>query len=774
MTGRRRRFTARAPATLVIPLLVFVLGCSPGAPSFDELRDDGDYNILLITIDTLRADHLGAYGSTEVDTPVIDRLAATGVTFERAYTPTPLTLPAHSSLMTGTYPAFHGVRDNGAFVIPDEIDTMATVFSRHGYQTAAFVAAFVLDSRWGLAGGFDTYFDEFVLPKQEVIGLGAVQRNGEEVVDEALAWLRSARTDPFFLWVHLYDPHSPYTPPEPYRSRYEGRPYLGEIAYTDAQIGRLLAGLDEQIRARTIVVLLADHGEGLGDHGEIEHGFFVYEEAIHVPLIVNTPFEQLHGVRRTEFVSLVDVMPTILEMVRLPVPDAVQGESMVGLLGNEESPWRDAVYAESFYPRLHFGWSELKTLRGDRYKLIMSPEPELFDLQEDPGERANVADQMNTAFAALSRQLTLLDATYSEGAEHSAVIELDEETRARLAALGYLSTFAADVDDGEVLPNPRDKIDIYNDLLRAKGLKLRGELDAAEAVLEGILVDDPGVIDAYVTLGTLYSQRGRQEAALATYEAALGHKPGDLSLVLLLVGANIKLARFDRALQVIADFEDMLPEDPRLYYTRGNLHRYLNEESAAIADYELSLAINPDAAPAWTALAGMRVSVRQFAGAREAVDRALEINPDVTDGNFVDGQLLQRARDMAGAERAYLRELEVSPRHLRAAYNLSIVYRELNQEPQEERYLRLALDINPNFPLTHLYLARLYLRHNQNLDAAIRMTEWALQQALDERDSAFAHFLLADLYNRTGDESLARENLRRGEAIRRRLLGAQR
>jgi len=659
----RQRWLARATGAALLPCLVFVTGCSASGPSFDELRDDNDYNVLLITVDTLRADRLGAYGFTEVETPVIDRLAATGVTFEHAYSPTPLTLPSHSSLMTGTYPAFHGVRDNGGFVIPPDLDTLATVFSRNGYETAAFVGAFVLDSRWGLGGGFDTYFDQFVLPKQEVVGLGAVQRTGEEVIDEALGWLQRDRTDPFFMWVHLYDPHTPYTPPEPYRSRYDGRPYLGEIAYTDAQLGRLLAGLDGHTRARTIVVLASDHGEGLDEHGEIEHGFFVYEEAIRVPLIVNAPFEQLEGLRRDEFVSLVDLMPTILEMARLPVPDAVQGESMVGLLGNEEPPWRDAVYAESYYPRLHFGWSELKTLRGERFKLIASPEPELFDLQADPGERVNVADQMNTAFADLSRQLTEWDARYSEGAEHSASLELDEETRARLAALGYLSTFAAEVVDGEILPNPADKIGIYNDLLRAKGLKLRGKLDEAESVLEAILVDDPGVIDAHVTLGTLYSQRGRHEEALATYEAALGYKPGDLSLVLLLVGVNIKLMRFDRALQVIADFDDMLPDDPRLYYTRGNLRRYTGDDGAAIADYERSLAINPDAAAAWSALAGTRVDARQFAGAREAVDRALAIDPDVADANFVNGQLLQHDGDLEAAERPEAPACCLQPQH---------------------------------------------------------------------------------------------------------------
>jgi len=417
----RNAVTLTRICTVLLPIVVVLVGCSSVPASFDELRDDGEYNILLVTIDTLRADRVGAYGFEEVDTAVIDGLAERGVTFERAYSPTPLTLPAHSSLMSGTYPGFHGVRDNGAFVLPSELDTLAKVFSRAGYETAAFV----LDSRWGLSGGFDTYFDEFILPKEEVIGLGAVQHEAEEVVDEALAWLREPRADPFFLWVHLYDPHTPYTPPEPYLSRYEGRPYLGEIAYTDAQLGRLLAGLDETTRARTFIVLASDHGEGLGDHEEIEHGFFVYEEAIRVPLIISTPYEDLHGVRRAELVSLVDVMPTVLEMMRLPIPESVQGESMVPLLGSREHPWREVVYAESYYPRLHFGWSELKTVRGERYKLIMSPEPELYDLEADPGEGVNVADSNYTELAALDRWLTELDGLYTEGAESNEVIELD-------------------------------------------------------------------------------------------------------------------------------------------------------------------------------------------------------------------------------------------------------------------------------------------------------------------------------------------------------------
>jgi tetratricopeptide (TPR) repeat protein len=400
----------------------------------------------------------------------------------------------------------------------------------------------------------------------------------------------------------------------------------------------------------------------------------------------------------------------------------------------------------------------------------MSPEPELYDLEADPGETVNVAASSYNQLTALDDHLLELDRLYTEGAQSNATIELDEEARARLASLGYIGTFAAEVEEGETLPNPRDKIDVYNELLRAKGLKLRGEYEEAAAVLEGILADDAGVIEAYITLGSLYSDLGRHEDAIPILENALGHKPGDLSLVLLLVSQNTKLARYDRALEVIADFEDLLPEDPRLYYTRGNLLRYTGETEAAIADYERSIAINPDAAAAWAALAATRVMAKRYDSAREAVDRALAIDPDVVDGNFVNGQLLQRDRDLRGAEAAYLRELEISPRHLRSAYNLSIVYRELGREPEEERYLRKAIEINPRFPLSYLYLARIYLRAGQNLEEAISITEWAVGQELDDPDLAFAYFLLADLYGRNGNDQRARENLRRAREIEQRLI----
>jgi hypothetical protein len=354
--GRRvPRPGALAVLASVSAIVLLTIGCGPGASpgaNLDQLRGDRKLNVLLVTLDTTRADHIGVYGFDQVDTPVIDGLAARGVTFMRAYASTPLTLPSHTSLFTGTHPPYHGVRDNGVHVAPEGLQTLAESFQQAGYRTGAFVGAFVLDSRWGLAQGFDRYFDDFELPKQQEIFLGRVQRPGSEVIDTALAWAGEDDTTPFFMWVHLYDPHTPYDPPEPFRSRY-ANPYVGEIAWTDSLVGRLTSWLDDSGRSDdTYVAVTADHGESLGEHGENEHGLLLYESAIRVPLIIATPFDEPRGIQRHEPVSLIDVMPTMLELTGLQTPEVVHGRSLVPLFtqDTEVEGWPDEpVYAETFY-----------------------------------------------------------------------------------------------------------------------------------------------------------------------------------------------------------------------------------------------------------------------------------------------------------------------------------------------------------------------------------------------------------------------------------------
>ena len=359
--GRRRLIQGATLATL----LVLLQACT-GRPS-------GPANVLIVTLDTLRADRIGAYGYAAARTPVLDGLAARGARFANATTTTPLTLAAHTSLFTGTFPTYHGVRDNTGFYVDDSLQTLAETLKARGYRTAGFVGAFVLDGRWGIAQGFDEYVDDFDLGEDVGPGLDAIQRRGSEVVDKAAGWLHGVGDQPFFGWVHLYDPHTPYDAPAEFASRFPDTrdgAYDAEIAYTDSQVGRLLAALETAGHLDdTLVVVLADHGEQLGEHDEQAHGFFVYDASVQVPLIMAGPGVTPRVV--PDQVRIVDVMPTVLDLLQVPGPAPMQGTSLGPTLAGERVDL--LAFAESWYPRFHYGWSELRAVRDGRFKFILAP-----------------------------------------------------------------------------------------------------------------------------------------------------------------------------------------------------------------------------------------------------------------------------------------------------------------------------------------------------------------------------------------------------------------
>src|SRR5712692_398562 len=356
----------RAVAVAGLALALLVSSRCSSAPDWLSGRSNRPLNLLLISSDTLRADHLGSYGYAPARTPQLDALAARGLRFGQATTVVPLTLPAHASLMTGTFPGYNGVRDNGGFYLPDGQVTLAETLRGHGYRTGGFVGSFVLDSRWGIGQGFDRYFDDFDLTKYEGVGMDVVQRRGDEVVDEALKWLGQEREQPFFAWVHLYDPHTPYEAPAPFRAGYPATltgAYDAEIAWTDSLVWRLLESLASDGRLqRTLVVAVGDHGESLGEHGEQTHGFFIYDATVRIPLIVAGPGVPVREV--SDQVRIVDVMPTALALLGVAVPREVQGRSLTPL-GRGEHLGLLAL-SETWYPRYHYGWSELRAARDGR------------------------------------------------------------------------------------------------------------------------------------------------------------------------------------------------------------------------------------------------------------------------------------------------------------------------------------------------------------------------------------------------------------------------
>ena len=413
-------------------------------------------NLLIVTLDTTRTDYLSTYGSARAFTPGLDRLASSGVVFDQATSVAPLTLPAHSSLFTGLLPPRHGVRDNADRPLAAEHETLAEILHARGFRTAAFVASAVLSRTRGLSQGFDVYGDG---SSTDPWNRPRADRPGEEVVGEALAWLREQGTARFFLWVHLHDAHAPYAPPAPFDALYPGDPYAGEVAYADAQLEWLT---EEVARAghleNTIIIVAGDHGESLGEHGEREHGMFLYESVTRVPLVIRAP--GLRPRRVASVTRLVDVMPTALDLLGLEIPAADGVSLQPWMRGGVQTLALDG-YAESLYPA-RFGWSPIRSLRDERFKLIAAPRPELYDLQRDPLEQHNVYAARVSVAEAMSRRLAALDATASSPVDRP--FELPPEALDRLRSLGYVGGASGSAArSGNGVADVKDHIQEFND-----------------------------------------------------------------------------------------------------------------------------------------------------------------------------------------------------------------------------------------------------------------------------------------------------------------------
>src|SRR6202051_4208203 len=378
-------------------------------------------NVVLITIDTLRADHVGCYGAQMVKTPTLDALAHDGIVFERAISQVPLTWPSHAVILTGTYPFQNGVQDFTGQPLAQQFRTVSQAFQQAGYATGAVVSAFVLDRSWGLARGFDFYDDAFSAETFQKKEIGLVDRRAGESVTHAIAWLKKTPRRPFFLWLHLYDPHSPYDPPEPYRSEYRSHLYDGEIAYADHELGNLVSWLKQNhLYDASLIVALSDHGESLGEHGEDEHGFFVYNATVHVPLIVKPPVGSgFPAGRRSDPVEAAAVAPTLLQLAGLkppkpasaPIYSQFQSESLLATKagnGTTTVATEDSAYSETFYPFSSFGWSPLYAFESRRFHFIQAPTPELYDLEADPGETRNIVAEQPAAADVLREKLQVL------------------------------------------------------------------------------------------------------------------------------------------------------------------------------------------------------------------------------------------------------------------------------------------------------------------------------------------------------------------------------
>ena len=553
----------RALAVLLASGLI-AAGCRPDpAPAASPAAPaPGRRSVLLVTIDTLRADRLGCYGDAAARTPRIDALAAQGTLFERAYTPAPITLPAHASLFTGLIPPAHGVRGNGAFALAPGKPTLAEALRRHGLATAAFVGGFPLSRRFGLDRGFDHYDDR--MAKAGGVHYEYAERRGTEVVDAAVAWL-AGRPGPVFAWVHLFDPHAPYDPPPAYAVA--GDPYRGEIASVDAAFARLLEAWDARPEP-DVVAVTADHGEAFGEHGEQSHSLFVYDVTLRVPLLVRAPGVAA-GRRAPEPVSLVDLGATLLALAGAPG----------GLPGtNLFAPAAAApLYAETLAPRLDFGWSELRSIREGRHKLIRAPRPELFDVVADPAETRDLAASEPRTVARLAAALDAMLAGAGEGESRR---DVDPETSERLRALGYVQAPGAAGTGAD----PKDKVEVASRIARAAG-PFASHVEAI-AAYRAIVALDPGVPVVNLRLADALLRAGRGRESVPYFEKVIAAAPRSADPYVGLATAHAQAGRMDAAAKALAGALEVDPASGQAHFNLGEIARVRGDVDAARRSYE--------------------------------------------------------------------------------------------------------------------------------------------------------------------------------------------
>lgn len=522
----------RQSGLLVAVLLAAVAsGCRPQEEALRFPRAP----IVLISIDTLRADRLPAYGYDGVETPSLDALASESLLFESAWSHYPLTLPSHTSMLSGLLPPRHGVRDNAGYELEAGIRPWLPERLRAaGYATGAFVSSYVLRAATGLARGFDHYDDEIERPAGA--SLDAAQREGLATVARAAAWVRGRSETPFFLFLHLYEPHTPYAPPEPFASRYAD-PYDGEVATVDLVVGGFLEELRRLgLYERSILVFTADHGEGLGDHGEQQHGVFLYPSTTHVPLLLRLPGARRGGERIADAVALADLAPTLAGLAGIELGASPDGSSLLAAKPGDAAQRR--IYAETYYPRLHFGWSDLKALHDARWSFVEAPEPELYDRLADPRLETNLVERERRLFAARRAEVREIDRPLAPPAA------ADEETAARLAALGYLSGGARTLEGP--LPDPKSQRHLIGDI--ENGFLAFGErrFTAAAAHFERVLAENDGMFDIWSFLARSRKESGDLDGAARAWERAL-EISGDPGVALAAANVLLELGRYDEA-----------------------------------------------------------------------------------------------------------------------------------------------------------------------------------------------------------------------------------
>lgn len=670
-------------------LALLAAGCRKERPGGDLLPSRRG-PIIVISIDTLRADHLPLYGYNGVKTPNIDALARDGIAFEEAWAHAPLTLPSHVAMLSGELPAGNGVRDNVGYRFDAAAHaTIPSLLKKEGYATGAAVSAYVLRGSTGLAAAFDFYDDE--MDRSEGASLGEVQRSGIRTLAVSEKWIDTKRERPFFFMLHLYEPHAPYDPPEPFRSEYARHEYDGEIAAADAVVGGFVNFLKEKnLYDDATIIFMSDHGEGLGDHGEGEHGIFLYRESIRVPLVLKLPGSKKGGTRIAIPVELIDIFPTVAQIVKADPPKALAGRSLLAIAEGEKPDRR--IFSETMYPRIHLGLSDLASLVDATHHYIDAPRAELYDLRSDPQERRNILADERRVFVAMKRELVTHDRTLQVPSS------IGREEAAKLSALGYLSAVAPAA--GGEPGDPKDHIADLEAAAEAGKLTETGKAEEAIAILRGLVARCPKFADAWSQLGRACERAGRLEDSIAAYRKTIDISPMLApGIAISLAESYLSLGRVDDSIAHAKLGMEAFPGAAHAVLAKA----YLSKDDFAAAENEAQwLTDDPTRRiEGLVAMAQVRTAQRRLGDAWSLAERA-RAEVAVRGGQpvpllaFVRGDLLAKRGQVAEAEQAFRDEMRLFPRDREAFVRLAALQTLQGRVADAERTFEQMLKASPD------------------------------------------------------------------------------
>lgn len=607
-------------------------------------------NVVTVTIDTLRADHLRCYGYRDIETANVDRIARNGVLFENAVAQTPLTPPSHASMFTGLYPTAHHVRGNGGFILKPSTITLATILQQRGWDTAAFVSSATLKKVIGLNQGFGVYDDEMPKPGKGQEFAADAERPAGQTVDRALSWLDAQSGKPFFLWVHVFDPHLPYNPPAPFRNQYKDRPYDGEIAYADHELGRLFDAVSRKSPpGNTLIAVLSDHGESLGEHGEYSHGVFVYDSTLRVAFMMSGPGIPA-GLRVKQQARTVDLLPTVLELMGGRPPASVHGVSLTPFFAGKNAA-TDVSYAETLYPKINMGWAELRAIRTNRWKYVLAPKPELYDLSTDPAETNNVIQSHAAEARKLQAELAAIAGKGTEKVETSTV---DQRTLQQLRSLGYLSGISQPAFDlkGKGV-DPKDRLGVLKTLEETDGPHSRLPFPRRIELLKQALKQDAANPTLYYSLGRNFERAGRHAEAADVYRAGIRN---GVASGWLHAQVGDFLVRSGRKAEAIPEYERAIQLDPADTGTQANLATaYVEtgrlEEAERV--FKGIIKIDEKHAAAYNGLGVIAIQRQDRAAARSYFEKTVQLNPDLLEAQLNLGILYRMAGEVARARTCF-------------------------------------------------------------------------------------------------------------------------